>query len=89
MKKLLGVALTAASIGLAASPAEAATPSTPASAATSVAAPQWGRYSRRGYVTAQSRFVRVGGRVYREVYQVRHLPNGRSRARLVSRLRVR
>ena len=89
MRKLLGVTLTAASIGLAASSAEAATPSTPASAAASVAAPQWGRYNRRGYITTQSRFVRVGRRVYREVYQVRHLPNGRTRARLVSRVRVR
>jgi hypothetical protein len=89
MRKLLGVALTAASIGLAASSAESATPSTAASAGASVAAPQWGRYSRRGYITTQSRFVRVGGRVYREVYQVRHLPNGRTRSRLVSRVRVR
>lgn len=93
MKKLLGVALSLASIGLAAqsTEAKAAKPSTSATVAISAAAAQRGRgyYNRRVYVTTQSRFVRVGRRVYRETYQVRHLPNGATRARLISRVRVR
>lgn len=96
MKKLLGIALSVASIGLVAPAVEAkaAAPSTSASVAASAAAPQWGQWGRRRnnrrvYVTTQSRFVRVGRRVYRETYQVRHLPNGRTTTRLISRVRVR
>ena len=96
MKKLLGVALSLASIGLAApsTEAKAATPSNSAPVAVNTAAAQrgWGGYNnrrRRAYVTTQSRFVRVGRRVYRETYQVRYLPNGMRRARLISRVRVR
>lgn len=88
MKRLLGIALAAASVGVAAPATEAKAATAPASAA---AAAQWGRRrtNRRGYVTTQSRLVRVGRRVYRETYQVRRLPNGRTTARLISRVRVR
>ena len=86
MRKLLGIALAAASVGVAApaTEAKAATPSTATAA-------QWRRqrHNRRAYVTTQSRLVRVGRRVYRETYQVRRLPNGRTTARLISRVRVR
>ncbi len=52
---------------------------------------RWG--SRRGNhgvrITTQTRLVRVGWRVYRETYQVRILPNGRTQTNLISRVRVR
>jgi hypothetical protein len=96
MKKFLAIALTFVSVGFAASTAEAkaANPSNSVAAApVSKAAPvavQWrNRRNRRVRVTTQSRLVRVGRRVYRETYQVRYLPNGSTRTRLVSRVRVR
>ncbi len=95
MKRLLGLTLSLASICFVASPAEAkaAEPSAaPASAAAaSTAAPQWrrGRYNRRARVYTTTRLVRRGRRVYRETYQIRYLPNGRTVTRLVSRVRVR
>ena len=86
MKRLLGIALAAASVGVVAPATEAKTATAPAPAAA-----QWGRHrnNRRAYVTTRSRLVRIGRRVYRETYQVRHLPNGRTTARLISRVRVR
>lgn len=96
MKKLLGLTLSLASIGFVASPAEAKAAernSAPAAtvAAAGTAAPQWrGRYNRRGVrVYTTTRLVRRGRRVYRETYQVRHLPNGGTRTRLISSVRVR
>ena len=96
MKRLLGLSLSLASICFVASPAEAkaaepsAAPAT-AAAAASAAAPQWrrGRYNRRARVYTTTRLVRRGRRVYRETYQVRYLPNGRTVTRLISRVRVR
>ncbi len=96
MKKLLALALTVASVGFVASPAEAkaagAVASATAATAASTIAPQWRnrRYRRsRVRVVNQSRLVRVGRRVYRETYQIRYLPNGRTQTRLISRVRVR
>ena len=97
MKKLLGLTLSLASIGFVASSAEAKTAGPSASPATTVsttaAATQWpsrrGRYNRRVRVTTQTRLVRRGRQVYRETYQVRYLPNGRTVTRLISRVRVR
>lgn len=99
MKKLLGLTLSLAAIGFVASPAGAKAAGPSAAPATTVAAsavePQWGdrnrrgRYNRRVRVTTQTRLVRRGRQVYRETYQVRYLPNGRIRARLISRVRVR
>lgn len=96
MKKLLGLTLSLASVGFVASPAEAKAAERNAAPAATVAAastpaPQWrGRYNRRGArVYTTTRLVRRGRRVYRETYQVRYLPNGGTRTRLVSRVRVR
>lgn len=99
MKKLLGLTLSLASIGFVASSAEAKAAGPTLSPATNVAASaaatQWqdrnrrGRYNRRVRVTTQTRLVRRGRQVYRETYQVRYLPNGRTVTRLISRVRVR
>lgn len=96
MKKLLGITLALASIGFVAAPAEAKAAETNLSraetAATYAAAPQWGRrrrINRRVRVVNRTRLVRVGRRVYRETYQIRYLPNGGTRTRLISRVRVR
>ncbi len=45
------------------------------------------RYNRRRVVT-QTRNVRVGRQRYRETYRVTYLPNGRTRTRLISRVRI-
>lgn len=101
MKKLLGLALSLASIGFVASSAEAKTAKTSMAATTTIAAnapePQWQnqnnrwgrRNNRRAHVTTQTRLVRYGRQVFRETYQVRYLPNGRTTTRLISRVRVR
>ena len=95
MKRLLALALSLAAFGFVASPAEAKAAGASASAAASAAtpAPQWRnqrrRYNRRVRTVTQSRLVRVGRRVYRETYQIRYLPNGRTQTRLISRVRVR
>jgi hypothetical protein len=99
MKKLLALTLTLASVGFIASSAEAkATRSVISSAAitaASVVEPQ-GRYrmrrwrgNRRVRVVTQTRLVHRGRQIYRETYQVSYLPNGGTRTRLVSRVRVR
>jgi len=75
----------------AANPSNSVT-SAPASKAAPAAAQIWRNRNRnrgRVRVTTQSRLVRVGRRVYRETYQVRYLPNGRTQTRLISRVRVR
>jgi hypothetical protein len=103
MKKLLALTLSLASIGFVASSAEAKTAKTSnASAATTIVANapevQWrdrdrGRWGRRNNnrvaVTTQTRLVRYGRQLFRETYQIRYLPNGRTIARLISRVRVR
>jgi hypothetical protein len=99
MKKLLALALTLAS-GLVASPVAAKANETslaPAATVSANAAPQWQqnqggwgrRNNRRVRVVTQSRLVRVGRAIYRETYQVRYMPNGRTVTRLISRVRVR
>src|ERR1700753_1704711 len=103
MKRILALTLSLASIGFAATAANAAT--TPAStiAATGIApqirlriGPRRGPRRRRyGYyrapvqVTTQTRIVRDGWRTWRETYEVRYLPNGMTRTRLISRVRIR
>lgn len=98
MKKLLSLTLSLASIGFVASSAEAkasgATNSlTATSAASAPATVQWRRNDRRNYrrirTVTQSRLVRVGRRIFRETYQITYLPNGGTRTRLISRVRVR
>lgn len=105
MRKLLGITLTLAFVALfaPAGGAKAAERSGARgeSAAYEAAAQsrRQGRYDDRRYdnrrndrrvrVTTQTRTVRVGRRVYRETYQIRHLPNGRTQTRLISRVRIR
>jgi hypothetical protein len=98
MKKLLALALTLASFGLAASTAEASASTISNSGVVATNAPQrqwrnrdrWDRrYNNRVRVTTQTRLVRYGRQVYRETYQIRFLPNGRTVSRLISRVRVR
>lgn len=91
MKKLMGILLSLASIAFVFSSAEAKTTHesiAPVLVAANAPAPQWGR--RRGArVYTRSRIVRYGRRLYRETYQIRYLPNGRTRTRLISRVRIR
>lgn len=94
MKKLLALTLSLASIGFVASPAEAkasgANVSTAAAAVAPAATVQWGRNNRRRARTVmQTRLVRSGRRVFRETYQITYRPNGVTRTRLISRVRVR
>lgn len=99
MGKLLALTLSLASIGFAASSAEAKTAGAASPAATTVAAQgnmmvaQGGRYNRRvnrrARTVTQSRLVRYGRQVFRETYQITYQPNGRTRTRLISRVRVR
>ena len=97
MKRILALALTLASVGLTASAAESKTSvaggDAVSRAAAAPAAVQWRRNNRWGRnrvrVRTTTRLVRVGRRVYRETYQVRYLPNGRTQTRLISRVRVR
>jgi hypothetical protein len=102
MKKFLALALTLASVGLAASSAEAkavdssnSVTAMNVSKAAPAAAQIWNRRDRRGWgrnrvrVTTQTRLVRRGRQVWRESYQVRYLPNGGTQTRLISRVRVR
>ena len=99
MKKLLALTLTLAAVGLAgiATEAKAASSSHVAAgvavsnAAAAPAAVQWRNrgYGRRARVRNYSRLVRRGRTVWRETYQIRYLPNGRTVTRLVSRVRVR
>ena len=96
MKKLLVLTLTLASVGIVSPPAEAKAAAANVSRAENhvvyTAAPQWGRrrrYNRRARVVNHTRLVRYGRRLYRETYQIRYFPNGRTQTRLISRVRVR
>jgi hypothetical protein len=100
MKRLSALVLTLASLGLSGSSAEAKGNGDAIGPATTIAAsavaPQWRnrrRWDRRDNgrvrVVTQTRLVRSGRQVYRETYQVRYLPNGRTQTRLISRDRVR
>ncbi len=103
MKRILGIALVLASMGLADfSVARANNESSQALSQMGVtvaanAAPQWqrDRYGRRVYnnrrrvrTVTRYRTVRYGRRLYRETYVVRYLPNGVTDTRLVSRVRI-
>ena len=103
MKKLLGLALSIASIGFVAPSVEAkaATPGvSPAASVATPAAVQWENRGRRQWgnrrwgnrpvrVATQTRFVRSGRRLFRETYQTTYFANGRTQTRLISRVRVR
>ena len=95
MKRLLGLALAVASIGVVGleSEAKAVESSTNSEVVASSAQWQRDRYGRRIYnrrrTVRRTRVVRVGRRLYRETYVVRYLPNGRIvDTRLISRVRI-
>ena len=101
MKKIVALALSIASIGFSTSVVNAksagASSSPVITVASSAPAPQWrnqdrwGRRNnhRRARVYVQSRLVRYGRAIFRETYQIRVMPNGRTITRLISRVRVR
>jgi hypothetical protein len=100
MKKLLALTLSLASMVFVAPSAEAKVRDTSASPTTIAVATSiqqqrrslgmWGRRNnRRAQVITQTRLVRYGRQLFRETYQVRVLPNGRTQAMLISRVRVR
>jgi hypothetical protein len=98
MKKLLGLTLTLASLGMTgvASETKAADQSPSNVVVEANASPQWqrdrdyhrGYYRGRGRTVRQTRIVRFGRRMYRETYVVTYRPNGRTDTRLVSRVRI-
>jgi hypothetical protein len=96
MKRLLGITLAMLSLGFVASLEAKASELSPANSTVALnAAPQWQRdrtgrrhNSRRPRVITRSRVVRFGRRLYRETYQVRYMPNGRTNTRLISRVRI-
>lgn len=99
MKRILALTLSLASIAFAATAANAATTPSSTIAATGIA-PQirlrigprrrrYGYYRAPVQVTTQTRIVRDGWRTWRETYEVRYLPNGMTRTRLISRVRIR
>lgn len=47
------------------------------------------RYNRRARTVTRTRTIRVGRRLYRETYRITYLPNGRTRTRIISRVRIR
>jgi spore coat polysaccharide biosynthesis protein SpsF (cytidylyltransferase family) len=49
----------------------------------------WRNNRSRVRVETRTRIVRVGFRTYRETYQIRYLPNGRTQTRIISRVRIR
>jgi hypothetical protein len=97
VKKILALTLSLASIVFVASSVEAKDKGSSVSASQTIAANslqgQWRYRNRRNNRLArtftQTRLVRYGRQIYRETYLVRYLPNGRTQARLISRVRVR
>ena len=97
MKKLLGLVIAFASLGVVgvASEARANEASLNAVTLAANASPQWERdrrgrrYNNRQRSVRRTRVVRVGRRLYRETYVVRYLPNGRVHTQLISRVRIR
>ena len=102
MKKILGIALAIATLGIGVSAeAKASDVSQQNSTVAASSAAQWQRdrygrrndrrydrrYNRQRSVT-QSRLVRYGRRLYRETYLVTYYGNGRTNTRLISRTRV-
>jgi hypothetical protein len=97
MKKLLGIALAIATLGIGVSAeAKASDVSQQNSTVAASTAAQWQRdrygrrydrrYNRRS--VTRSRLVRYGRRLYRETYLVTYWGNGRTDTRLISRTRV-
>ena len=97
MKKVLGIALAIATLGIGVSTeAKASDVSQQNSTVAASTAAQWQRdrygrrYDRRSNrrSVTRSRLVRYGRRLYRETYLVTYWGNGRTDTRLISRTRV-
>ena len=103
MKKLLGIALAVATLGIGVSTeAKASDVSQQNSTVAASSAAQWQRdrygrrydrrydrrYENRRRTVTRSRYVRYGRRLYRETYLVTYWGNGRTNTRLISRTRV-
>jgi hypothetical protein len=98
MKKLLGLTLALASLGITGVASETkaaelakANVTVEASAASQWQRDRWGRRiynNRRARTIRQTRVVRLGRRIYRETYLVTYRPNGRTDTRLISRVRI-
>ena len=103
MKKVLGIALAIATLGIGVSAeAKASDVSQQNSTVAASTAAQWqhDRYDRRNHQrygrryenrqrsVTRSRLVRYGRRLYRETYLVTYWGNGRTDTRLISRTRV-
>ena len=95
MKKVLGIALAIASLGIGVSAeAKASDVSQQNSTVAASTAAQWQRdrygrrYENRRRSVTRSRLVRYGRRLYRETYLVTYWGNGRTDTRLISRTRV-
>ena len=95
MKKILGIALAIATLGIGVSAeAKASDVSQQNSTVAASTAPQWQhdrygrRYENRRRSVTRSRLVRYGRRLYRETYLVTYWSNGRTDTRLISRTRV-
>ena len=95
MKKILGIALAVATLGIGVSAeAKASDVSQQNSTVAASTAAQWQRdrygrrYENRRRSVTRSRLVRYGRRLYRETYLVTYYRNGRTDTRLISRTRV-
>ena len=95
MKKVLGIALAIATLGIGVSAeAKASDVSQQNSTVAASTAAQWQRdrygrrYENRRRSVTRSRLVRYGRRLYRETYLVTYYRNGRTDTRLISRTRV-
>ncbi len=94
MRRLLGLALAFASIGVVGSGSEVKANEISTNSEVVVSNSQWhrDRYVRRMYnrrrTVRRTRVIRLGRRLYRETYVVRYLPNGRVDTRLISRVRI-
>ena len=97
MKKLLGIALAIASLGIGVSAEAKASDVSQQSTVAASSAAQWqhdrygrryDRYNNRRRSVTRSRLVRYGRRLYRETYVITYWSNGRTDTRLISRTRV-
>lgn len=96
MKRILGLVLALASIGVVGLTSEAKANDLSANTITMAAAatPQWRRdrnrrINNRVRTATRTRVIRLGRRLYRETYVVRYLPNGRVvDTRVISRVRI-
>lgn len=94
MKKLLGLALAFASIGVVGIESDVHANEISTNNVVVASSAQWqrDRYGRRIYnrrrTVRRTRVVRLGRRLYRETYVVRYLPNGHVDTRLISRVRI-